>query len=89
MSQIKTICSLGELKKLEVINVCNGRRLGCINDVELDLCLGVVVAILLPKRLEWQTLFIADESKRIRIPWRDIERIGDDTILVRLLEDPK
>ena len=27
-------CSLSQLKEKEVINVCDGRRLGCVEDIE-------------------------------------------------------
>ena len=31
-----------ELKEKEVINVCSGRRLGCIADVEINICTGEI-----------------------------------------------
>lgn len=34
-----------ELKEKEVINVCSGRRLGCIADVEINICTGEIEAI--------------------------------------------
>ena len=37
-----------ELKEKEVINVCSGRRLGCIADVEINICTGEIEAIVIP-----------------------------------------
>ena len=31
-----------DLKEKEVINVCDGRRLGFVEDVEFDLCSGCI-----------------------------------------------
>ena len=36
-----------ELKEKEVINVCSGRRLGCIADVEINICTGEIEAIVI------------------------------------------
>ena len=77
-------CMLNELRKLEVINVCNGKRLGCNCDLELDLCSGCILAILIPKKTELGELFCKKENRYIKIPWNCIERIGDDIVLVRL-----
>ena len=86
MGQISTVCTVNELKKLEVINLCNGKRLGYICDVEMDLNLGAITAIFVPRRCSLSELFRRDGKKNYRIPWCQIERIGDDTILVRYEE---
>ena len=39
-----------ELKEKEVINVCSGKRLGCIADVEINICTGEIEAIVIPDR---------------------------------------
>jgi len=84
MSQIKQRCTLNEMRKLEVINVCNGKRMGCVADLEFDLCMGQILAILVPKRYDLNDLFCKKDKRFIRIPWCNIDRIGDDIILVRL-----
>lgn len=86
MSRIQPVCTFSELRKLEVINLCNGSRMGCIQDVEFDLCLGNITAILLNKKAEIGEIFIKKCKRYCRIPWCNIERIGDDTILVRFEE---
>lgn len=37
-----------DLKHKEVINICDGARLGTICDLELDECTGVISAIVVP-----------------------------------------
>lgn len=74
------ICSVCQLKNKEVINVCDGTRLGFVADVELDLDCGSVVAILVPGD---SRLFNFGKCQLLRILWCDIERIGDDVILAR------
>lgn len=74
-------CCIGDLQDKEVINVCDGRRLGFICDVEADVCSGKITAIIVPgcSRSLWQK-----KSDRIRIPWDRICRVGNDLILVQL-----
>ena len=38
-------CTTGELESKEVVNVCDGRRFGCITDFELDPCDGKLKAL--------------------------------------------
>lgn len=79
----QNLCTICDLRKLEVINLCDGCRLGIVEDVEFDLCLGNITAILLPKRKNIAEWIKFDCKNKIRIPWSQIERIGADTILVR------
>ena len=72
--------TIGELKNKEVINLCDGKRMGFVCDVEIDLDSGCVVAILVPPEGK---LFTLGRCAPDRILWCDIERIGDDVILVR------
>lgn len=75
-------CSVSELKSKEVISEQNGCRLGYVNDVELDLKEGRLVAIIVWGKSRFG--FVAHDCD-IRICWEDIAVIGEDTILVRAL----
>ena len=77
-------CCLGDMRDKEVINTANGRRLGYVTDVEIDLCAGRLVAIMVPGDAPGLFARRCD----LRIPWEKIERIGKDTILVELQELP-
>ena len=37
-----------ELREKEVINICNCKRLGCVVDIEMNICDGCVEAIIIP-----------------------------------------
>lgn len=64
-----------DLKNKEVIDICDGRRLGFVCDIEVDVCTGCVHAIIVPTG----GFFKGGE---LVICWCDIKKIGDDIILV-------
>lgn len=72
---------IADLQCREVINVCNGERLGYINDVELDINTGRLVAIVVPG--QWSISSLFSKGDEYVIPWNQIEKIGGDIILVR------
>lgn len=69
-----------ELRRKEVINICDGARLGCICDFELDECTGVITAIIVPGPARLWGLLRSDEE--LVIPFCNITKIGGDVILV-------
>lgn len=70
-------CRIVDLRCKEVICISDGRRLGYVNDVEIDTCTGRLVAIVVPARGKWG---IGRRNDHV-IPWESIRRIGDDIIL--------
>ena len=79
-------CSVNELKAKEVISEKNGCRLGYVNDVEIDLQDGRLVALIIYGRTRFG--FAAHDCDW-RICWDDISVIGEDTILVHTAPPPK
>lgn len=73
---------ISDLRARDVVNILDGKKLGHINDIELDLEVGRVVAIILPGRLRGFAIFAKREE--IIIPWGKIVRIGRDVILVEV-----
>ncbi len=74
--------SFSELKSKEVINICDGRRLGRA----IDLVIGdqaCVEAIVVPGAYSIKHM-LKGMREGIVIPWNRIRRIGDDVILVEL-----
>ncbi len=71
---------MSELRCREVINVCDGCRLGFVEDLELDCTGGNIVALVVPGRAKLFGLLGREED--IVIPWDKIKLIGDDTVLV-------
>jgi len=80
-----TNCRITDLRDREVINICDGRRLGFVCDVEINVCDGRVIALIVPGECR---LFSLGGSGGLRIPWDKIERIGEETILVCCAELP-
>jgi len=73
-------CRMVELRYKEVINICDGCRLGYVGDVEICLPEGNVTAIIVPGPCRFFGLFGRGED--FYIPWDCIKQIGDDIILV-------
>jgi YlmC/YmxH family sporulation protein len=74
-------CCINDLRDKEVINICDGRKLGYVDDVEVDIASGRLVSIVVPCDGK---LFSLIKTRRLIILWDSIEKIGDDTILVKI-----
>lgn len=71
-----------DLRDKDVINLCDGSRLGCPTDFEFCASDGKITAIV----IEGQGGFLGfGKSDSIIIPWSKIECVGEDAILVKLL----
>lgn len=64
----------------EVVNVCDGCRLGYVNDLKIDTSCGKILAIIVPGPCRFFGLFGREDD--YVIPWQCIRRIGEDIILV-------
>ncbi|MBO4848767.1 MAG: YlmC/YmxH family sporulation protein [Clostridia bacterium] len=73
--------TFSELRRKEIINICDGARLGCISDLELDDCTGLVSAIIVPGPARFMGLIRGAEE--LVIPYCKIQKIGGDVILVQ------
>ena len=71
---------LTQLQCKEVICVSDGRRLGFIEDVEVEIPEGTIHAILVPGN--GKGLGLLGRKDDLRIPWHCIRRIGPDIVLV-------
>ena len=74
-----------ELRQKEVINTCPCRSLGCVCDVDIDICTGFVKAIIVPGPAKI-CCFLGCDTEYI-IPWECICQIGADIILVEIEEE--
>ena len=66
---------------MEVINLCDGGKLGYPSAVELCAEDGRVTALIIPKECG---LLGLGKGEQYRIPWCRIECLGEDTVLVKL-----
>lgn len=79
---------LCELKEKEVINVCNCKCLGFVVDIDIDVCNGVVLALIIPGCGKMWSMF--GRGSELVIPWNQVVRVGPDIILVEIPEpEPK
>ena len=76
-----------ELGCKEVINVCDGTRYGCVNDVEVDCACGKVASLIVHCQGRFSSFF--SKNGDIIIPWEAIRKIGDDIILVDYVIEPE
>ncbi len=77
---MRTITSTA-LEHMEVINLCDGARLGSPNSLEINADDGCITAIYVPRECG---IFSFGRSECYRIPWCRIECLGEDTVLVKL-----
>jgi YlmC/YmxH family sporulation protein len=76
------VIKISDLRARDVINVLDGKKLGNIIDIDLDLDNGKVVALVLPGRTKGFSIFSRREE--VTVPWNKIVRIGRDVILVEV-----
>lgn len=74
-----------DLRQKEVINMATCRKLGCVCDVEINLCTGCVTALIVPGRAHICG-FLGRESEYV-IPFCRVKQIGRDIILVDVCEE--
>ncbi len=75
------LCSTADLREKEVINLCDGMRLGYATDFEIEICEARVVSLIIPAETGF---FGFPKGDSLVIPWGKIECIGEDTILVKV-----
>ncbi len=76
------ILRISELKCREVINICDGCRVGFVDDAEFDCTGGNIIALVVPGKPRFFGLLGREDD--YVIPWGCIRRIGEDTILVEV-----
>ncbi|WP_413301434.1 YlmC/YmxH family sporulation protein [Bacillus sp. 1P10SD] len=72
---------ISEFQIKDVVNVSDGKRLGNIGDIEINLTTGKIEAVVITGSGRVLGFFGKDED--IVIPWRNIIKVGQDVILVR------
>lgn len=71
-----------DLREKEVINVCDGERLGNVCDVDFEVKTGRIINIIVP--CPGKILGILGRDQEYVIPYCKIQRIGTDVILVEV-----
>lgn len=73
------------LKDMEVIDINNGKKLGIVEDMEIDFEKGKIVSVIIPGPGKLVSFFGKDTE--IVIPWECIKKVGIDIILVDMKDD--
>ncbi len=71
--------SFTSLRDKDVINICDGKRLGFISDLEISNCDGKICAIIV---LFDSRVFGFGKCEELVIPWENIKCFGKDAVLV-------
>lgn len=69
-----------EIEKKEVINVCDGARLGFVCDMEIDIKTGCTKKLIIPAKGKLFGIF--GNTQEYHICFEDIKCIGEDLILI-------
>jgi YlmC/YmxH family sporulation protein len=72
------IYSLEDIKRLEIIEINTGKKIGFIKDFRIDLKSYKIKSIIVPLK----NYSIFSKINSIEIPWEKIIKIGEDVILV-------
>ena len=72
-----------DIRDKEVINIYDGKSLGFVEDIELNLERGTIEGIVVPAAKGGIFHFFKKEDEYY-VRWKDIRRIGDDVILVEV-----
>ncbi|MFE8698993.1 YlmC/YmxH family sporulation protein [Cytobacillus sp. FJAT-54145] len=75
---------ISEFQIKDVVNVADGKKLGNIGDIEINLTNGKIEAIIISGAGKVLGFFGKDEE--VIIPWKNILKIGEDVILVRYID---
>ena len=77
--------TFSELRKKDVICIGDGKLLGRISDLELDVSTGQLRAVIVPGGVGIGCFFHGDRGL-LSIPWSQVACVGDDVILVSTQE---
>jgi YlmC/YmxH family sporulation protein len=72
---------ISEFQIKDVVNVSDGKKLGNIGDIDINLTTGQIETIVISR--SGRVLGFFGKEEDIVLPWRNILKIGEDVILVR------
>ncbi|SDJ73964.1 YlmC/YmxH family sporulation protein [Sediminibacillus albus] len=79
--------TLSELQMKDVIVVEDGKKLGNITDLEIDVDQGRITFLVIGLRGKMMGLFGKEEE--VVVPWESIVTVGSDVILVKKQKEPR
>lgn len=82
--RVGIMVKISEFQTKDVVNIIDGKKLGSVQDLEIDLRHGKIDALVVPVQGKFLGLF--GSNSEYVIPWENIIKIGLDVILVKLEE---
>lgn len=76
---------ISDFQMKDVINVANGKKLGNVGDIDINVQTGEINAVIIGGAGKVLGFFGREED--VVIPWKNILKIGEDVILVRYQSD--
>lgn len=76
----ESMLKISEFQLKDVVNVADGKKLGNVGDIDIDLTTGKIQAVIIGGS---RVLGFFGKDDEIVIPWKNIMKIGSDVILVR------
>ncbi len=76
----ESMLKISEFQLKDVVNVADGKKLGNVGDIDIDLTTGKIQAVIIGGS---RILGFFGKDDEIVIPWKNIVKIGSDVILVR------
>ncbi|WP_339062339.1 YlmC/YmxH family sporulation protein [Tepidibacillus marianensis] len=73
---------ISEFQTKDVVNIYDGKKLGTVQDIEIDLKTGRVDALVIPN--QGKLFGLLGNGTEYIIPWKNIVKIGLDVVLVKL-----
>ena len=73
---------LSDLQNKDVVNIIDGKFVGNIIDIMINSSNGIMESLIIEKSKFFVSLF--SNKNEIEIKWNQIEKIGEDVILVRI-----
>ncbi|SHH16873.1 YlmC/YmxH family sporulation protein [Clostridium grantii] len=70
--------SINRIKSMEVIDVSNGRKIGFVADLKIDIFNYRILSIIIP--IQGSGWF--NKQDVLEIPWEQIFKVGEDVLLV-------
>jgi YlmC/YmxH family sporulation protein len=70
---------ISELQIKDIVNTLDGKRLGNVEDIEINLSTGKIESITVANS---KMLSFLNKEEDIVIPWYKIKMIGEDVVLV-------
>lgn len=76
------ISRVSDFRRKEVINITDGKRLGFVDDIEINADAGTIDSIVIPG--PWRFFRLWGRDTEYIVPWERIKKIGEDIILVEM-----